>query len=78
MSTPKHLHDVIEDKARTDPGYAIAYGLLKLAKAQEDTAVHLKYLGNGNAATPMGAIEAFGVHIGEKMDILADALRRDD
>jgi hypothetical protein len=29
--------------------------------------VHLKYLGNGDAATTMGAIEHLAVHLGEKM-----------
>lgn len=73
----QHLHDLIEDKARSDSGYAIAHAVLKLASAQESLAVHVKYLGNGDAATTMGAIEAFGMHLGEKIDILADALRRD-
>lgn len=71
---PKHLHDVIEEKARTDGIFAIAYALLRLANAQSDTATHLKYLGNGNASTPMGAIEAFGAHIGEKLDALTAAI----
>lgn len=71
---PKHLHDVIEEKARTDGSFAIAYALLRVANAQADTATHLKYLGNGDAATPMGAIEAFGAHIGEKLDAIAVAL----
>jgi hypothetical protein len=69
-----HLHDAIEEKARTDGSFAIAYALLKLAKAQEDAAIHLKYLGNGDAATTMGAIEAFGMHIGEKLDSLTGAI----
>lgn len=75
---PIHLYDLIEDKARTDPGYAIAFALLKLADAQRSLATHVKYLCNGNAASEMGAIEAFGMHIGEKMDIIADVLRRDE
>lgn len=52
--------------------WAIAAGLFAIADAQIKAA-HL--LGNGGAATPMGAIEAFGAHIGEKMDGLADAIR---
>jgi len=71
---PENLHDIIEQMAREDAGYAIAYALLKLATAQADLAFHVKYLGNGNAATQMGAIEAFGKHIGEKLDLIADAL----
>ncbi|HEY4153536.1 MAG TPA: hypothetical protein VGM38_09465 [Pseudolysinimonas sp.] len=56
----------------------IAYAILRLAHATEDLAVHLKYLGNGNAATQMGAIEAFGKHMGEKLDAIADALSSRD
>ena len=69
---------MIEDKARTDAGYAIAFALMRLARAQESLALHVKYLGNGDAATPMGAIEAFGAHLGEKIDLLAEAIRRDE
>lgn len=74
MARTLSLHDLIEDKARTDPGYAIAYALLKLAHAQESCAVQLKYLGNGDADTPMGAIEAFGHNIGAKLDTLTEVL----
>jgi hypothetical protein len=71
---PMHIDDLIEDKARTDGEFAIAYALLRLAAAQQNAATHLKYLGNGHAATSMGAIEAFGLHIGEKLDALTIAL----
>ena len=46
--------------------------LFKIAEAIEDVAVALKYLGNGDAATTMGAIEALGTILGEKLDRLAD------
>lgn len=52
----------------------VAYAIMRLALAAENIAVHLKYLGNGDAATQMGAIEAFGKHIGEKLDALTDAI----
>jgi len=69
------LRDYIEEKAASDGSYAIAWALLELVEAQKTIGVHLKYLGNGNAATTMGAIEAFGMHIGEKLDAMTDALR---
>jgi hypothetical protein len=72
------LEDHIEEKARGDAGYAIAHALLKLARAQESLADHVKYLGNGDAVGSMGAIEAFGLRIGEKLDALTGAVRRDD
>lgn len=68
----QHIEDLFEDAARGSGSacghYAIAFAILKLAKAQESCAVQLKYLGNGDAATPMGAIEAFGEHMGNKID----------
>jgi hypothetical protein len=41
---------ILENAIGGDPGYAIAYALLKLAEAQQSLATHVKYLGNGNAA----------------------------
>ncbi len=46
---------------------AIKIGLEKIAKA-------LHALGNKDASTPMGAIEAYGKHMGEKMDAFTDAI----
>lgn len=77
----KHIQDICEDKARAGEGlFAVAYALLQLAEAQQRLAVHVKYLGNGDASTTMGAIEAFGMHIGEKLDALTTAIqeRMDD
>ncbi len=56
----------------------IAYAIMRLAVAADRLATQVKYLGNGDAATPMGAIEAFGLHIGEKLDAMTDALREDE
>jgi hypothetical protein len=70
-----HIQDLCKDKARKGDGlFAIAYALLEVAAAQRSLAVHVKYLGNGDAATTIGAIEAFGMHIGEKMDTLSAVL----
>ena len=76
-----HIQDFCEDKARKGEGlFAVAYALLELAEAQKSCAVHLKYLGNGDASTTMGAIEAFGMQLGEKLDALTTAIqeRMDD
>jgi hypothetical protein len=74
-----HIHDEFEQRARNGDGlFAIAFALLELANAQKSTATWLKYLGNGDAATTMGAIEAFGDHIGKKLDDMTDALRDGD
>jgi hypothetical protein len=61
-------------QAATDPGYAIAYALLRLADAQRHVATQIKFLGNGDATTKHGAIEAFGMHLGEKLDALVFAI----
>jgi hypothetical protein len=41
--------------------------LFQIAKALDNVAVALQYLGNGNAATNMGAIEALGLVMKEGM-----------
>ena len=61
------LEQINEDGAEHDGAYAIAYALLRVA-------YQLKYLGNGNAATPMGAIEALGAVHKEGLASIADAL----
>jgi hypothetical protein len=49
-------------------------GLFAVALALTSVATQLKWLGNGDAATHMGALEALGEHIGEKIDRLARSL----
>lgn len=76
MSTivPVSLADTIADMAQTDGSYAIAYALLAVARAQQATAASLMALGNGNADTPMGAIESLCVVLGAKLDALTEVL----
>jgi hypothetical protein len=62
------LRDYIEEKAASDSGYAVALAVLELVEAQKTIGVHLKYLGVGDAATTMGAIEYLAVR-------LADAIK---
>lgn len=54
------------NKGETDGQYAIAFALMQVARS-------IDRLGNGNASTPMGAIEAYGMHIGEKIDEMTNA-----
>lgn len=49
----------------------VTEALFEIAEAINNVAVALKYLGNGDAATTMGAIEALGAILGEKLDRLA-------
>ena len=67
------IHSLVNKK-----GDNVADALFAIAKAIESLAIQVKYLGNGDAATPMGAIEAFGKHLGEKMDSLTDAISREE
>jgi hypothetical protein len=50
-------------------------GLFAIAQALDSVAHAIHRLGNADACTPMGAIEAHSKHIGEKMDGLIDAIR---
>jgi hypothetical protein len=61
------LERIIADRAEHDGSYAIAYALLRVAD-------QLKWLGNGDAATTMGAIEAHGLWMGERLDRLSGAI----
>lgn len=59
-----------EWQERADDGdgqFAIACALMTIARS-------IDRLGNADAATPMGAIEAFGLHIGEKLDALTNVI----
>lgn len=68
----READDVICDNAFKYSEWAQAYAILRLAQAVEKCAIQLKYLGNGDAATQMGAIEALSKTIGEKMDRITD------
>jgi len=54
-----------------DAGYAVAYAILQLAKAQDRTADQIKALGLGDAASTMGAVEYLAAQEAE----VAKALR---
>lgn len=66
--------DIRDRCGDADPGaILVAAALLILAQAQDRTASQLKWLGTGDAATTMGAIEALTVHLGEKIDLIVMA-----
>lgn len=74
------MTEVFEKKAHKEAGYAIAYSLMQLAKQQEMVAIHLKYLGTGDAATRIGAVEFLAMEtkgIATALSEVADALRRE-
>jgi hypothetical protein len=73
--TDSRLKEHFAAKAAGDSGFAIAHALLILAQAQQATATHLKYLGVGNAATTMGAVEYLAQQLQEGLNDAAEAIR---
>jgi len=57
-----------------DEAEGLEKAIYALAIAVDNCAYRIKYLGNGNAATQMGAIEAFSVVIKESFERLADSV----
>jgi hypothetical protein len=51
-----------------DEGEGLVGAIEKLAGVAKSQAMWLKYLGNGDAASTMGAIEHLAVHLGEKIE----------
>jgi hypothetical protein len=49
-------------------------GLFAIAGALHAVADRLRYLGNGDASTHMGAIEAHSKHMGEMMEMCSEAV----
>lgn len=47
----------------------------EIAEALQSVARAIKYLGNGDAMTPMGGLEALGKVMSESIDGLAEAMR---
>ena len=52
--------------------------LFAVAIALNNVAYQIRSLGNGNAASPMGAIEALSVQIREGLDGIAASVVRED
>ena len=67
------MTDLFKERA-ADPGFAVAYALMKLASAQEETWRALRALGNADASTPMGAMEALGAAMIDGAEKIADAI----
>ena len=61
------MNHLSEDATREE---ALAYG----AQALASIAYQLECLGNGGAATSMGALEAHGQRVGEALDHVAEAI----
>ena len=74
MEKNNQVELIIEDMALNGHMQSqIAYAILRCAYQNSLIATHLKYLGNGDAATTMGAIEAASVRIAKSLDGLAEA-----
>lgn len=69
MSYGKDVREFI-DNAENDT----AAGLGWIAIALLEVANQIKYLGNGNASTSMGAIEAYSIVVKEALEGIASAI----
>lgn len=73
----KALHNTLispNENDRNGEEANVVDGLFAIARALNGVASELRALGNGDAASSMGALESFGMHIGEKLDRLIDKL----
>lgn len=69
----KPLVQLFEEKARAGDGdFAIAVSLLAVSDAIAGVGRSIDRLGNGNAATDVGAIEGLSMVIKEAAQIIAD------
>lgn len=76
MNDEKIVSDTFLEEALNGKGdYAIAYAVLKLTEAQKSVSLWVKYLGGGDNADAMGAIEFLAVRLGEGLEGLASAIR---
>ncbi len=67
--------DFARERAMAGDGqFAIAYAQAMVAEAGADIAYQVKFLGNGDAASNMGAIEALGKVMLEGMAELSGAI----
>lgn len=62
------------DASKGDEGANITDALFAITEALVGIATQLKYLGNGNAGTTMGAIEGHAVHLGEKLETIGQEI----
>jgi hypothetical protein len=63
------LEQLIKEQAEHDGNYAVAYALLRVAS-------QLKWLGTGDAATTMGALEFVGTMIKEAATTISTDVAR--
>lgn len=70
-SDNKELAKAIRELAK---GHVESMG--KLSEALGSVAHHLKYLGNGDASTSMGALENLSMQVQEGMESIAASIRR--
>lgn len=68
------LREWIARRARDDGSYAIAFALLQVSEELIDIGTYIKYLGNGDAATSMGAIENLAKELRDGLGAVSSAL----
>lgn len=73
------LEEILREALFAEPGSKndaknAVDALFSIADSLHEVAAALRALGNGNACTQMGAIEAFGIVVKDSADRLADAI----
>jgi hypothetical protein len=73
MKMHKEIESYEEAASQTGDG-GVACAILVLAEAVNSLAYQVRYLGNGSADTPMGAIEAHGKFVSEALEGVASSM----
>lgn len=69
------MHELANEvESQLEDGNPVAAGLFAVALQLAGIGVALKYLGNGDASTTMGAMEALGMHLGEAINSAANTI----
>lgn len=73
------LNDIFTSVVRTEDGHGrvnMVDGLFAIAKSIDGLSKQVKNLGNGNACTDMGAIEAYSVVVKEGFSEMTEAITK--
>jgi hypothetical protein len=77
LSTEDAIRRTLESVNESDRNFEpanVVDGLFAISRSISELASAVRDLGNGNAATPMGAIEAFGVIVKQQLDSISVSL----
>lgn len=70
----RKLDELIEKNAEKDATWAIAYGLVSIARAQREMSLHIRELSEDNHGNASGPIHDLGKRIFEGLDHIGGAI----